>query len=151
MYCKNCGKQIGGGEICKDCQAILGTTVVSNGEKFDVVQEVNTNPNKISYSEDVYTNNNTYTNTTANSNQYSSQRNPNAKSKVAAGIFGILLGVFGVHNFYLGYTGKAIAQLLMTILSCGALSFISGLWGFIEGIIILTGGMTDANGNELVD
>ena len=44
--------------------------------------------------------------------------NPNAKSKIAAGILGIILGCFGVHNFYLGFTGKAIAQLLITLLSC---------------------------------
>lgn len=83
-------------------------------------------------------------------NQYNN--NPNAKSKIAAGLLGIFLGTFGVHNFYLGYTGKAIAQLLITILSCGTLSVISGIWGLIEGIMILTGSITtDANGNILVD
>lgn len=45
----------------------------------------------------------------------------NAKSKMAAGLFGIFLGAFGVHNFYLGFTGKAVAQLLITVLSCGFL------------------------------
>ena len=61
------------------------------------------------------------------------------KSKVVAGILGILLGAFGVHNFYLGYTGKGIAQVLITVLSLGLLSPISGLWGLIEGILILVG------------
>ena len=41
----------------------------------------------------------------------------NAKSRVCAGLLGIVLGSFGVHNFYLGYTGKAVAQLLITLLS----------------------------------
>jgi len=73
------------------------------------------------------------------------------KSKIAAGILGILLGALGVHNFYLGFTGKAVAQLLITILSFGILSFISGLWGLIEGIMILTGSINkDAKGNPLV-
>lgn len=45
----------------------------------------------------------------------------------------------GVHNFYLGYTGKAVAQLLITLLTCGFGSVISGIWGLIEGIMILTG------------
>ena len=63
----------------------------------------------------------------------------NRKSKIAAGVLGILLGAFGVHNFYLGYTGKAVAQLLVTLLSCGALSVVSAVWGLIEGIMILTG------------
>lgn len=77
---------------------------------------------------------------------------PNAKSKMAAGLLGIFLGAFGVHNFYLGYTGKAVAQLLITVLSCGFLSFASAIWGLIEGIMILSGSInTDANGNELRD
>ncbi len=61
------------------------------------------------------------------------------KSKIAAGLLGIFLGCFGVHNFYLGYIGKAVAQLLITVLSCGILSIVSGIWGLVEGIMILTG------------
>ena len=76
----------------------------------------------------------------------------NPKSKIAGGLLGIFLGTFGVHNFYLGYTGKAIAQLLITILSCGFLSIVSSIWGLIEGILILTGSINkDGNGNPLVD
>ncbi|MGM9882044.1 MAG: NINE protein [Bacilli bacterium] len=77
---------------------------------------------------------------------------PNAKSKMAAGLLGIFLGTFGVHNFYLGYTGKAVAQLLITVLSCGFLSVVSAIWGLIEGIMILSGSINaDANGNQLRD
>lgn len=75
-----------------------------------------------------------------------------SKSKMAAGLLGIFLGSLGVHNFYLGFTGKAVAQLLITILSCGALSMVSGIWGLIEGIFYLTGKYnTDAQGNRLAD
>jgi TM2 domain-containing membrane protein YozV len=78
------------------------------------------------------------------------------KSKIVAGILGILLGSLGVHNFYLGFTGKAVAQLLITVLSAGMLSFISGLWGLIEGIMILvskpgTPQHRDSRGFELQD
>lgn len=74
------------------------------------------------------------------------------KSKIAAGLFGIFLGALGVHNFYLGYTGKAVAQLLISILSCGILSFVSAIWGLIEGILILAGSITtDALGVPLKD
>lgn len=77
------------------------------------------------------------------------------KSKIAAGILGIFLGTFGVHNFYLGYTGKAVAQLLLTLvgwIACGMGPVIAGIWGFIEGILILTGSINqDANGNPLND
>lgn len=72
------------------------------------------------------------------------------KSKIAAGLLGIFLGGLGVHNFYLGYTNKAVAQLLITILSCGALSMVSSIWGLIEGIMILTGSINqDSDGNPL--
>ena len=74
------------------------------------------------------------------------------KSKMAAGLLGIFLGCFGVHNFYLGYTGKAVGQLLISVLSCFILSPVSAIWGLIEGIMILSGSInTDAEGNELVD
>ena len=59
------------------------------------------------------------------------------KSKVAAGILALLLGTFGIHNFYLGYTGKALFQLLGTLLSCGFLALPIAIWAFIEGILIL--------------
>ncbi len=74
------------------------------------------------------------------------------KSKVAAGLLGIFLGYLGIHNFYLGFTGKAVTQLLMSVLSCGILAPISALWGLIEGILLLTGSIkVDAKGNPLKD
>lgn len=74
------------------------------------------------------------------------------KSKNLAGILGIFLGWCGAHNFYLGYTSKAIGQLLLTILTCGVLSFLSEIWGLIEGIMILTDTITvDGKGNKLLD
>lgn len=75
-----------------------------------------------------------------------------SKSKIAAGLLGIFLGVFGVHNFYLGYTGKAVAQLLISVLTCGFGAIISEVWGIVEGIMILTGDIkADANGVPLSD
>ena len=76
---------------------------------------------------------------------------PNAavqKSKIAAGLLGLFLGGWGVHNFYLGFTTKAVIQLILTIFTCG----IASLWGFIEGIMILAGSIkVDANGVPLKD
>jgi TM2 domain-containing membrane protein YozV len=37
------------------------------------------------------------------------------KSRTAYVLLGLFLGGFGIHNFYAGYTGKAIAQLLITL------------------------------------
>ena len=64
------------------------------------------------------------------------------KSKLAAGLLGIFLGGLGVHNFYLGYTGKAIGQLLLGTVGwilCGLGPIASGIWGLVEGIMILSG------------
>ena len=72
-------------------------------------------------------------------NQYQPQMmQSGGKSRMAAGILGLLLGGLGIHNFYLGYTGKAVTQLLITLLSFGLLAFIPAIWGLIEGVMILT-------------
>lgn len=63
---------------------------------------------------------------------------PGAEKKIPAGILGILLGCLGVHKFILGYTGEGITMLLITVLTCGIAAPITGLIGFIEGIIYLT-------------
>lgn len=73
-------------------------------------------------------------------NQYQPQQmmQSGGKSRMAAGLLGLLLGGLGIHNFYLGYTGKAVAQLLITVLSFGLLAFVPAIWGAIEGVMILT-------------
>ena len=82
----------------------------------------------------------------------------NAKSKMAAGLLGIFLGSFGVHNFYLGYTSKAVTQLVLSLigilLSCVFVGIFLTMgiwiWGLVEGIMILSGKInTDAQGNPL--
>lgn len=103
-----------------------------------------------------------------------------SKSKTTAGLLGIFLGWIGIHNFYLGYKKKAIIQccvgagcivlgaimwMLAIILSfivigvifypiamlCNLGSLGIGIWGFVEGIMVLTGKIAvDGNGNELV-
>ncbi len=60
------------------------------------------------------------------------------KSKVAAGVLGILLGSFGIHKFYLGYNKEGIIMLLVTVLSFGFLAWVTSIVGLVEGIIYLT-------------
>lgn len=126
MFCKQCGKPIDDGQdLCEDCKKAESANTQGNA------QTVNTNVNT--------------GNTTNNVN-------PQAKSKLAAGLLGIFLGSLGVHNFYLGYIGKAVAQLLISVLSCFMLSWASAIWGLIEGILLLTGSISvDGNGNPLRD
>jgi TM2 domain-containing membrane protein YozV len=69
------------------------------------------------------------------------------KSKVVAGILQIVLGAFGAGRFYTGHTSKAIAQIAVTWLTCGA----GAIWPLIDGIMILVKGGTDAQGRPLRD
>lgn len=64
-----------------------------------------------------------------------------SKSKVAAGLLAIFLGSFGIHKFYLGYSGAGVTMLLITLLTCTLGAIIMGPIALIEGIIYLT--MTD--------
>jgi len=70
-----------------------------------------------------------------------------SRHKVVAGVLGIILGAFGVHRFYLGFIGIGLLQVFLTIITFGW----AGIWGFIEGILCLTGQMRDADGLPLRD
>ncbi len=76
------------------------------------------------------------------------------KSKVVAGILGILLGGLGIHNFYLGKNKIALIQLLVSVVSFGFLAPFMAIWGLIEGILYLIGHenyRTDSRGIPLKD
>lgn len=141
-FCHNCGNEVNENqEICLKCGSKLSnvnTTTIEEKKTYcsNCGAELNQNQ-EICLKCGVRVHN--------------SSNVKSGKSKVAAGLFGIFLGMFGVHNFYLGYTGKAVAQLLITLLSCFILSFVSAIWGLIEGILILAGNIKDANGNDLYE
>ena len=71
------------------------------------------------------------------------------KSRIAAGVLGIFLGGLGVHRFYLGYIAIGVVQILVTLMTCG----LGQIWGFVEGICILSGAAitTDAEDRPLRD
>ena len=135
MFCRQCGKPIDDGqELCEDCK---NTANVNSSANANNNMNNGTNPT---------------VNVNVNTGYNSSNPNTPPKSKIAGGLLGIFLGGLGVHNFYLGYTGKAVAQLLISLLSCGFLSWVSAIWGLIECILILTGSISvDGNGNPLKD
>ena len=119
-YCTSCGSQME--EISKFCQKC--------GSPQDDNELVNSGNSKS-------------TNVTGSVNNGTGSR-----SKIAAGLLGVFLGGWGIHNFYLGYTTKGVIQIVVTIITCG----IGAIWGFIEGILILVGSInTDADGNPLTD
>ncbi len=134
MYCRNCGNQMDDvAAVCVQCGTAKGV-----GQNYCPNCGAQTIPNAV-----VCTNCGVALNAAP-------AAGAGQKSKMAAGLLGIFLGSLGVHNFYLGYTGKAVAQLLISVLSCGFLAAASGIWGLVEGIMILTGSINvDGKGMPL--
>ena len=74
------------------------------------------------------------------------------KSKLVMLLLAIFLGWAGGHNFYIGFTSKAVAQLLISILSFGLLAPVSSIWALIEGIVLFGNQHAiDSNGIPLKD
>lgn len=153
MFCRNCGEQMNdNAQFCVKCGVARGA-----GNQFCANCGKPVNPNQA-----VCLNCGCQLNGSASGNGGGAANGGiGGKSKVTAGLLGIFLGCFGVHNFYLGYTTKAIIQVCVSgiaiLLSCCTvgLSLIAtlgiGIWGLVEGILILTGKIsTDGKGNPLV-
>lgn len=69
---------------------------------------------------------------------YTAPGSTSDKSKVVAGILGILLGALGIHKFYLGYNKEGIIMLLVSVVSMGFLAGVMSIVGLVEGILYLT-------------
>lgn len=65
---------------------------------------------------------------------------------LTAMLLAMFLGAFGAHNFYLKRYSIAIAQLILGICSC---FIISGIWAFVDWIMILSGNYRKADGTIL--
>lgn len=68
------------------------------------------------------------------------------KMKAVYVVLGFFFGPIGVHNFYAGYKRRAIAQLLITVLSFGCLLLVSWIWAIVEIIMV----NDDASGRPFV-
>ena len=120
MYCRNCGKQIDDkAVVCVHC----GVPPKAE-KKFCHNCGVQTQPKQILC---------TKCGITLSAGKQ--------KSKVTAGLLALLLGGFGAHKFYLGYTTEAIITLAAVwggLILLGIPTIIMGVIVFIEGIIYLT-------------
>ena len=67
---------------------------------------------------------------------------PQGKDWLVTLLLCLFAGNLGIHRFYVGKTGTAVAMLL-TLGGCW-------IWTLIDLITIITGKFTDANGNPLV-
>jgi TM2 domain/Prokaryotic RING finger family 1 len=54
------------------------------------------------------------------------------KSRTTYIVLGIFLGALGIHNFFAGYTGRAVGQLCLTVLTLGYLGIVSWIWAIVE-------------------
>ena len=86
--------------------------------------------------------------------QQYNQGYPEQKSKLVAALLAFFLGVYGAHNFYLGYNSKAVTQLLLAllggVLTCGLSTTAVAIWVIVEAVQLLTGSIAvDANGYPL--
>lgn len=71
------------------------------------------------------------------------------RNRWIAGALAILLGPFGVHRFYMGFTGVGILQALLTVGSFFVLYPVVLVWAFIEGVLCFCGTMRDVDGRLL--
>ncbi|MFM2382595.1 MAG: hypothetical protein RL515_582, partial [Verrucomicrobiota bacterium] len=51
-------------------------------------------------------------------------------------------GGIGIHNFFAGYTSRAVAQLLICLLTCGLGGIVTSIWAIVEACTVTQ----DANG-----
>ncbi|UYP47073.1 hypothetical protein NEF87_003358 [Candidatus Lokiarchaeum ossiferum] len=119
-YCVNCGGENNpGAKFCALCGAEMSPTAPPTNQEPQYQQNTYSQP-EYQQAQPVY------------ANQSGQINDPNRKDRVAAAIFGIILGGIGVHKFYLGNIGMGILYLIF------CWTGIPSLIGFIEGIIYLT-------------
>lgn len=159
-YCESCGREIGTDvDVCTNCGKIFAKEPITeeelNDEDISAETEPLTEDTVSSQTEDSIPNSATIPNAYEGTVE---EKSP--KSKVVAGLLAIFLGAFGVHNFYLGYTKKAIVQLSLTIVGLVLCCIVIGaflvwgiqIWAFIEGIFLFIGKIgKDGQGRMLSD
>ncbi len=167
-FCQQCGKELAeGAKFCIECGTAVERKSAADmeekqaNEAAEVINELSAEA--ASGQRQSTSNTSAPQNGGANSQnqyQYQQQTYDPRKSRTLAGILGILFGCFGVHNFYLGYTSKAVIQLCVSIVGLLLSCFVIGafivmgiaIWGLVEGIMILAGSINvDGKGIPLKD
>jgi TM2 domain-containing membrane protein YozV len=87
-------------------------------------------------------------------------RNTKPRNRVVATLLAFFIGMFGIHNFYLGYMRRGLLQVIVSAVGLALIPFLGGfslgapivmgLWGLLEGYQLITGAIrVDADGNFL--
>ncbi|GIG41193.1 hypothetical protein [Cellulomonas phragmiteti] len=68
-------------------------------------------------------------------------RQPLPRSRVLAGLLGVVLGGLGLHALYLGHRRRGLWMLGTTLvlgpLTLGVAALLMGVWGLVEGLLVL--------------
>lgn len=134
MYCKECGSEISSGQsVCLKCGVPVGT---GNHYCSNCGEEVPKNATVC-----------------AKCGLTLSVSKSKLKKKSVVLLLAILLGGFGVHNFYLGYNTNAVIQLVVSLVLfwTGIAPLAMYILAIVEGVKAYQGKLNDANGNALVD
>lgn len=139
MFCRQCGKEIlPNSAVCTSCGVPAGT-----GSNFCPNCGAVTNSNAVYCVK-------------CGAPFYQQPAVSGQKSKLAAGLLAFFLGSLGIHNFYLGYTSKAVIQLCVSlvggVLTCSVATIGVWIWAIVEGVMLLTGSIAvDGKGLPLKD
>ena len=172
MFCPNCGKELAEGEVCTCTPAneeIVNNPPEEAPQTFEPVQEAPQG----AYSEPeqqfqqdfnpVVFPGAYYDPSQAYSNNETKEKIParidypegyKIKKKYVAVLLAASLGMFGIHNYYLGNNDKALAQVLIATVG-GLLTFGLGLiattiWATVEAVLLLTENIDkDSNGYKI--
>lgn len=156
MFCSNCGKElIGKPEVCPNCGARVNVAEPASGHKTPIgstfCQACGTpvNPQAI-----ICIKCGAPLTKDKNDLVKTGELGISPKSRLAASLFAIFLGEFGIHRFYIGKKGSAVAMLLLGIigvstwwLGVGLVPLIIvGIWALVDFIIAVSGQMKDKDG-----
>lgn len=72
------------------------------------------------------------------------QKSVSDKQRIVALLLCWFLGIFGAHRFYVGKTGTGLLMLVLTLSFFGMI--VSGVWYFVDLIIIASGSFEDKDG-----
>jgi TM2 domain-containing membrane protein YozV len=80
-------------------------------------------------------------------NKQSKTSGASDKNALVALLLAILIGPLGIHRFYAGKTGSAIAMLIISLTIVGLI--VTSIWALVDIITIAFGSFTDAKGKKL--
>ena len=167
MNCPNCGRPLAEGEVC-NC-------ITPQENYYTPPQEPQAQPQEAQYAQPQQNTyyaqpaqpvQQTYYDPNAQQQFYAQQQVADIpartdypegykpKKKLIAVVLGATLGMFGIHNYYLGNNNKALAQLLVCLIGSllAGLGFVVAyVWAIVETVLIFTEkNDKDANGYKIM-